>query len=255
MLKKSKWMTGSSILVALLAVMIFVSTCAEDPVTPPPAKPPQIPTNGLLAFYPFDGNALDASGNGNNATLWGATVTTFLTLGDNAVEYVALPDTMFEAMGDFTISVWARITTLHTRTGGIHSLISGAIGYQTNMLLLDFDPPSNVWALTIRGIGVTFGPSATMRDLGWHHVVALRNGSIGRFYLDGQEIGDGLAITDVVINVGPGGLLLGQDQDSVGGGFEGHQSWAGDLDNLRIYNRALNNSEINLLYKETGWGD
>jgi hypothetical protein len=32
-------------------------------------------TNGLVAYYPFDGNANDASGNGNNGTVYGATLT------------------------------------------------------------------------------------------------------------------------------------------------------------------------------------
>src|ERR1017187_5394463 len=33
-------------------------------------------TNGLVAYYPFNGNANDASGNGNNGTVYGATLTT-----------------------------------------------------------------------------------------------------------------------------------------------------------------------------------
>ena len=31
----------------------------------------QVPTNGLVAWYPFNGNANDSSGNGNNGTLHG----------------------------------------------------------------------------------------------------------------------------------------------------------------------------------------
>lgn len=36
----------------------------------------QIPTNGLVAYYPFNGNANDESGNGNNGIIHGATLTT-----------------------------------------------------------------------------------------------------------------------------------------------------------------------------------
>jgi len=32
-------------------------------------------TTGLVAYYPFNGNANDASGNGNNGTVNGATLT------------------------------------------------------------------------------------------------------------------------------------------------------------------------------------
>lgn len=36
----------------------------------------QIPTNGLVGYWPFNGNAIDESGNGNNGTVYGATLTT-----------------------------------------------------------------------------------------------------------------------------------------------------------------------------------
>ena len=38
--------------------------------------PSYIPTEGLVAWYPFNGNANDESGNGNNGTVNGATLTT-----------------------------------------------------------------------------------------------------------------------------------------------------------------------------------
>jgi hypothetical protein len=37
--------------------------------------PSYVPTNGLVAWYPFNGNANDESGNGNNGTVNGATLT------------------------------------------------------------------------------------------------------------------------------------------------------------------------------------
>lgn len=36
----------------------------------------QIPLNGLIAWFPFNGNANDMSGNGHNGTVYGATLTT-----------------------------------------------------------------------------------------------------------------------------------------------------------------------------------
>ena len=38
--------------------------------------PSYIPTDGLVAWYPFNGNANDESGNGNSGTVNGATLTT-----------------------------------------------------------------------------------------------------------------------------------------------------------------------------------
>jgi hypothetical protein len=38
--------------------------------------PSYIPTDSLIAWWPFTGNAIDSSGNGNNGTVNGATLTT-----------------------------------------------------------------------------------------------------------------------------------------------------------------------------------
>ena len=38
--------------------------------------PSYVPSNGLVGYWPFNGNANDASGNVNNGTVTGATLTT-----------------------------------------------------------------------------------------------------------------------------------------------------------------------------------
>ncbi|MGK5093982.1 hypothetical protein WDW89_18465 [Deltaproteobacteria bacterium TL4] len=59
-----------------------------------------IPTNGLVAYYPFNGNANDESGNWNNGTVNGATLTTDRHGNankaysfDGADDYINIPDT------------------------------------------------------------------------------------------------------------------------------------------------------------------
>lgn len=234
--------------------MILVPGCAEDVVETSPPALPRIPTDGLLAFYPFNGSAQDASGNDNHGSLSGtASVSTYLTIPSDAVARASLPETLIDNLGDFTISVWARIATLHVP--GDHTILSGAQASQKTMLLLKYNPESNNWALAVDGDAAQFGPTATIQDLSWHHVVALRNATIARLYFDGVEIGDGSTISGAATAADREGLVLGQHQDSVGGGFDWRRSWAGDLDNLRIYDRALTSSDIQALYKETGWGE
>jgi hypothetical protein len=246
---------GSSVLIALFAFIVILPTCAQDPVAPP-ANLPTIPTKDLIAFYPFnDGEATDSSGNGHDATLkGGASVSTFLTIRNNATDHVTLPHTPFDGIEDFAISVWVRISTLHT--GGDHSIISGANSTQDNALFVLYTPLNDTWSLGLnQDGGATFDTTSTVEDMDWHHVVVMRNGSIGRLYLDNHQIGDGATVSAAEIILGRNGLLLGQEQDSLGDTFNAGQSWAGDLDNLRIYNRALSESEISALYRETGWGD
>ena len=72
-------------------------------------------TNGLVAYYPFNGNANDATGNGNNGTVHGAVLTTnrfgdvnsaYLFDGNSAYIETArpLPD-----MQSATFSVWINV--------------------------------------------------------------------------------------------------------------------------------------------------
>src|SRR5579862_6202583 len=73
-------------------------------------------TNGLVAYYPFNGNAHDQSGNGNDGTVYGASLTTdrfgFLTnayLFNGANDYIQVGDTPVLTMTNFlTISAWIK---------------------------------------------------------------------------------------------------------------------------------------------------
>ena len=83
----------------------------------------------------------------------------------------------------------------------------------------------------------------------WHHICVTWRRSDGRwqFYKDGelQTSNTGLS-TGRVIQSG-GSLVLGQDQDSVGGGFDPSQSFQGSLTNVNVWSGVLSASEINSL--------
>ena len=53
------------------------------------------------------------------------------------------------------------------------------------------------------------------------------------------------------VQISPGGSFIGQEQDSIGGGFDPAQRFTGWLDDFRIYNRALSDGEARQLYYET----
>ncbi len=59
----------SLLLIAIAALACNVSSMAQN-------IPSYIPTDGLVGWWPFNGNANDESGNGNDGTVIGATLTT-----------------------------------------------------------------------------------------------------------------------------------------------------------------------------------
>ena len=76
--------------------------------------PSYVPSNGLVGWWPFNGNANDESGNGNNGTVNGATLTTDrFGAADKAYSFDGVNDlirvahqTSLNLTGDYSISVW-----------------------------------------------------------------------------------------------------------------------------------------------------
>ena len=56
-------------------LLTLISTIFVVTLTKAQDLPSYIPSDGLVVYYPFNGNANDASGNGNNGTVSGATLT------------------------------------------------------------------------------------------------------------------------------------------------------------------------------------
>ena len=74
-------------------------------------------TDGLLSYYPFEGNANDYSGNGNNGTVYGGVSNDSSCVDgdcysfDGVDGYIAIPDLDVES-GNFTISGWINLDNL-----------------------------------------------------------------------------------------------------------------------------------------------
>jgi uncharacterized repeat protein (TIGR01451 family) len=92
----------------------------------------------------------------------------------------------------------------------------------------------------------------SINDSNWHHFVWRRLGHKTCFYRDGNQEGcvDMGTFSDLTIK----SLILGQDQDNVGGGFDARQDWEGIVDELLIFRRAFTDSEIQRVYNNQNTG-
>lgn len=207
-----------------------------------------IPTQGLEAFYSFEGDASDQSNAGNDATLGGgATADGELVMGDNDTDFLSVPSAVLDGLVDFTVAAWVRLDVLRNEN---RQLISGANAQEDNALLLWYREQTDEWLVGINSGDSAFAVDSTIEDMDWHHVALVRSGTSAVLYLDGAQLGDPVVVPGDALDVDPGGLIFGQDQDEVGGGFDAGESWAGSLDNLRIYNRALSQAEVALVAAE-----
>ena len=232
-----------SVSVGLLAtVLASASASAQDSL-------PGSLTNGLIAYYPFNGNAMDQSGNGHDGVVTAATLTTD-RFGQNASAYsfnspqasIDLGDIpAFEFSGDFTISFWIK--------GGAQQGTVYFLGKYTGYANVGYGIGtglSNEPYAFLQTHGYPTGAYADggnqLTDDQWHQLVAVyARGSALSVYVDGALAASTAAIVNVTeILANDDHLLLGQ--------ITSGQAFNGKLDDVRIYNRAISTDEIASLF-------
>lgn len=160
---------------------------------------------------------------------------------NGTADYITLNKNSLDGANDFTISIWHK-----GNSGAGRSLISGARSGQHNAILWWFGSATSV-SLNINGTsggGITI-PSIS--DNKWHHFVWRRVGSTNCMFTDGVQRGcKTKAATGVALSIQS--LILGQEQDSVGGAFDPNQDWEGIVDELLIFKSGLSNTQITSIY-------
>ena len=98
-------------------------------------KPEVTLTTGLVAYYPFNGNANDESGNGNDGTVNGATLATDRNGGsgkaysfDGEDDFVDLTTAKWGIEGNSARSIFAWVKTTHDQKFGMAIFSSGSTG-------------------------------------------------------------------------------------------------------------------------------
>jgi hypothetical protein len=218
--------------------------------------PSYVPTNGLVGYWPFNGNANDESGNGNNGTVNGATLTTdrfgnvntsySFNGSSNWIEISHNSNFDFETPNSITISTWIKT-----------SMTSGAVFVQKQSGVGNTQNGVNCGILNLNGslCGVSkktngiqsliASPATVSNNNSWHHFVYCFSGGYAKTYLDGVLIS---SQTDA-------GSIVGNSTTNLIFGYGlplNNFFYNGRLDDIGIWNRALTAQEITALYSGCG---
>jgi len=241
--------TESSFLSGFIARVGFYNKALSDSEITDLYNQENETTDGLIAYYPLDGDASDYS-TSNNAVLdgtingdvsfandddYGDSVASF----DGDGDYVSTQ--IVPAGGDKTLSCWFNMNGT-SDTQGLISFPTTANEYQGTSLIIDGDK------LEVSGRNGDGAFKSTSVDFTttneWHHAVGVLSGAVLTLYLDGEDVAT-LDMTDV-----------SDDKDGVVIGCVNGDSVSyytnGSIANVQIFNRALTSDEVNKLYnKET----
>ena len=163
-----------------------------------------------------------------NAAALGATGT-----GD----YLSLDAQAFDGLTDFTLGVWVRTAQTHDM-----ALVSGARAGQFNELIYWF-PSGFRFRPYLKGSNSGTIDFNGLNDGDWHFIAWTRSGSSNCGYMDDVLQGC-TTLTSSALALDAGGLIVGQEQDSVGGSFVTSQALDGELDELILFDEALSAAEI-----------
>ena len=229
-------------LLFLLAITMMIATTIQA----------QIPTNGLVAWYPFTGNANDSSGNGYNGVVNGATLTTdrfgkansAYSL-DGSSNYISLQSNYIQDFSTkFTISVWINESYLNPNYN--QTIVStNAFRFQTGSGLKSL-PLCAGWSPTGTPQPAT---NSTILLNTWTNVVLIKNDTSVSFYINGSKY-DSLYSSSNFKSEIINNLRIGADGLTHIGLTD---YFNGKLDDIAVYNRVLDSSEIQSLYHQGGY--
>ncbi len=111
---------------------------------------------------------------------------------------------------------------------------------------------SGALSLAVNNTSVTTSNFTQLLDGKLHSVAASWDNTAGdvRFYIDGQLVhtATGLKVSTTIQSGGT--LVIGQDQDSVNGGYNSAQRFSGTLYDIRVWDRAISDEQIALNYQQ-----
>jgi uncharacterized protein (TIGR02145 family) len=204
----------------------------------------------MVAYYPFNGNANDESGNGYNGSVNGATITSDrfneaakaynFTWNGTSSDKIQIPGTSslnFNS-GGFSISAWFKFSGT-SYNGYNYPIVSKHVcSENSGYILMLYNNKLTFWT---GGTGWSGYLSTTDSyvDGNWYHAVATYDGTTRKIYVNGiLKASDAVAYTSInAANIALGGY------NGCNGGFNGK------LDDIRVYYTSLSDAQVMRIYK------
>lgn len=245
---KGRWMMKKELILLIISCAFIIISCSDSSVD----KSGSLDINiGLIGYYPFNGNAYDESGNGINAIVYGAELDSDrfgraanAYYFDGIDDYIVIPDSQALDLdayyNNYSISVWVKsdnpqygariLSKWNENISTPYPFSIQASPEKCNAAIFD----------TQGAVSIKYG---VIWDNEWHHIVMVVNNNENKIYgylnsafVDSSDFSNLISsanTSDIYIGIRPIHLNY----------------YKGSIDDIRIYNRILNRTEIELLYE------
>lgn len=216
-------------------------------------NPAFIINSGLVACYPFSGDANDASGNLHHGTASGLAFgpdrfgnASACGMFDGVASEVVVNPAAFQ-LSTYTYSAWVNIAA-NPLAASFYSILSIGTSAKDQQLMLSNDVGKlglgyNSYNTTVLTPD-SFWEGALPVLNTWHHIVLTRTATTLNFYVNG-------ALIDTRSTTGPNPAYGAGTECVIGArvGTTHDQYFTGMMDDVRIYNRELTATEVSALYQ------
>ncbi len=212
--------------------------------------PSYLPKDGLVGWWPFNGNANDESGNGNNGTVNGATLTTdrngmvnsaYDFNGDNDfIELTSGANSNLNILGNVSVNFWLtteQLSAFAAITFGDNVGIDG--GFLVDHIISDQNNNNpNKVSFWTKERWVAFG--TIWNDNNSNLISITLESGVLKIYKNGKL--EQIFFDQPGVSSYSGNRYFGKGSNSLG-------YLKGQLDDIAIYNRALSDQEVKQLYE------
>ena len=202
----------------------------------------------LLAYYPFNGNAIDESGNGNDGNVFGAVLANDRFNNPNSAysfdgvdDYISLPSDF--DLPQRSISVWFNVTDL-TKTQRIFYSDHPNLNYASTNIDIYGDSLTNGFKLRLEaGGGQAEDILYAIDENTWYHAVIIVDSQFTKAYVNGKYVNSVSFVNHHSINGFPNAFIgTSRNVDTY--------FFGGSIDDIRIYNYTLSHEEVLELFNE-----
>lgn len=207
---------------------------------------------GLVGYWPLNegsGSAIDWSGYVATGT-WSGT-TPYYATGHNQTYsgnfdgsdvIVAIPNTsQFQfGTGNFSVGAWVKTSASLSEAAAV---AANRCGIAESWVLETYNNQASFSTFGTGSAGYLTSPG-TVNDGKWHYLVGVRNGTSVAIYLDGVQANSAAVSAGYNSNSGASVITIG----NLSSGGSCNHYWNGNIQDVRIYDRALSGAEIQQIY-------
>ena len=234
-----------TIIILLTFIFVYFGCKKDNPVEnndPIPSEPK------VILHLPFNGNSYDESGNGNNASTIDATLTSDRNGNNNSAYYfdgtndfISIPSSssLESTNNGITISVWIYINEWYNNKWAPIFAKSNNSGYgMYGFQILNF---SNRKQFEVQLKGNFISADYVFQKNQWYHVAFTWDGTNCKYFINGSKFYERQWSGTIGADSRP--LLIGKDTPEI------TEYLNGKLDDIRIYDKAISETQVDSLFR------